>query len=54
MSAEMFLANWLAHDYLHIRQLIRLRYHYLEHAAAEVKLRALSQQLPRRDMDGFK
>jgi len=39
LSAEMFLANWLAHDYLHIRQIIRLRYHYLEHAASEVKLR---------------
>ena len=39
MSAEMFLANWLAHDYLHLRQIIRLRYHYLEQAAAEVKLR---------------
>lgn len=39
LPAEMFLANWLAHDYLHIRQIIRLRYHYLEQAAPEVKLR---------------
>jgi len=39
LSAEMFLANWLAHDYLHIRQIIRLRYHYLQHAANEVTLR---------------
>ncbi len=39
MSTEMFLANWLAHDYLHIRQIIRVRYQYLEHAASEVKLR---------------
>ncbi len=39
LSAEMFLANWLAHDYLHIRQIIRLRYHYLQHAAKEVTLR---------------
>jgi hypothetical protein len=39
LSAEMFLANWLAHDYLHIRQIIRLRYHYLQHAAKEVSLR---------------
>ncbi|MEW6467555.1 MAG: DinB family protein [Bacteroidota bacterium] len=29
MSAEMFLANWLAHDYLHFRQITRLKYDYL-------------------------
>ena len=29
MSAEFFLANWVAHDILHIRQIIRTRYHYL-------------------------
>ncbi len=29
LSAEMFLANWLAHDYLHFRQITRLRYDYL-------------------------
>ena len=28
MSAELFLANWLAHDYIHIRQLNRLAYEY--------------------------
>lgn len=39
LSAEMFLANWLAHDYLHIRQIIRLRYQYLKHAAKEVTLK---------------
>ena len=38
MSAEMFLANWLAHDYLHIRQILRLKYQYLKQAAAEVSL----------------
>ena len=27
-SAFLFLANWLAHDYIHIRQLNRLAYEY--------------------------
>ncbi|HXH19505.1 MAG TPA: DinB family protein, partial [Chitinophagales bacterium] len=39
LSAEMFLASWLAHDYLHVRQINRLRYHYLLHATPEVSLR---------------
>lgn len=26
LPAEMFLANWLAHDYLHIRQITKLKY----------------------------
>ncbi|MBK7410384.1 MAG: DinB family protein [Saprospirales bacterium] len=26
LSAELFLANWLAHDYLHIRQILGLKY----------------------------
>ncbi|MCG3167096.1 MAG: hypothetical protein POELPBGB_02879 [Bacteroidia bacterium] len=30
MSAGMFLANWLAHDYLHIRQILNLKYQYLK------------------------
>jgi hypothetical protein len=30
MTAEMFLANWLAHDYLHFRQLTYTKYHYLK------------------------
>ncbi len=30
MSAEFFLSNWLAHDYLHIRQIVRTRYQYLQ------------------------
>ncbi len=38
MSAEMFLANWLAHDYLHIRQILRLKYEYLKQATSEVSL----------------
>ena len=29
MSAELFFTNWLAHDYLHIKQIIRLKYDYL-------------------------
>ena len=29
MTAEMFLNNWLAHDYLHIRQIIKTKYDYL-------------------------
>jgi len=31
MSAELFLANWLAHDYIHVRQLNRLAFEYLQH-----------------------
>ena len=30
MTAKMFLCNWLAHDYLHIRQILQLKYHYLQ------------------------
>lgn len=29
LSPAFFLSNWLAHDYLHIRQLTRIRYDYL-------------------------
>jgi hypothetical protein len=29
LSAEHFLANWLAHDYLHLRQILRLQFQYL-------------------------
>ncbi|MEL6863079.1 MAG: DinB family protein [Bacteroidota bacterium] len=29
-TAQFFLANWLAHDYLHIRQINRIKYHYLQ------------------------
>jgi len=29
LTAQLFLTNWLAHDYLHIRQIIRLKYQYL-------------------------
>ena len=30
VSAESFLANWLAHDYLHIRQIARVKYFHLK------------------------
>ncbi|WPP51434.1 DinB family protein [Catalinimonas niigatensis] len=29
-DAEHFLANWLGHDYLHIRQISRINYRYLQ------------------------
>lgn len=34
MTAELFLTNWLAHDYLHIRQIIQRKYQYLEFNAS--------------------
>lgn len=40
MSAEFFLANWLAHDMLHIRQILRLRYHYLAQSMGDAILYA--------------
>jgi hypothetical protein len=30
VSAEFLLANWLAHDYLHFRQITRTKYLYLK------------------------
>ena len=30
MSAKLYLTNWLAHDYLHIRQINRVKYQYLQ------------------------
>ncbi len=30
MTAKMFLSNWLAHDYLHIRQILKLKFDYLK------------------------
>lgn len=30
MSAEFFLTNWLAHDYLHFRQITALKFDYLK------------------------
>ena len=35
MSAYLFLTNWLAHDYLHIRQIIKLKFDYLKRESGE-------------------
>jgi ketopantoate reductase len=35
VSASFLLNNWLAHDYLHIRQIIKLRYLYTQHISGE-------------------
>ncbi len=35
MTASMFLSNWLAHDYLHIRQITKLKYDYLKQLTDE-------------------
>lgn len=32
LSSEHFLANWLAHDFLHIRQIIGIQFKYMKHA----------------------
>ena len=29
MSAKFMLTNWISHDYLHIRQIVKLKYEYL-------------------------
>ncbi len=34
-SAKAYLVNWLAHDYLHIRQIIRLKYDYLKNISGD-------------------
>jgi hypothetical protein len=35
MSADMFMSNWLAHDYLHFRQITTVRYRYHEQRSKE-------------------
>ena len=35
MSAKLFLSNWLAHDYLHTQQILRLKFDYLKHLSDE-------------------
>ena len=35
MTAKLFLSNWLAHDYLHIRQITRLKYDHLKSKSGE-------------------
>ncbi|MCG8310182.1 MAG: DinB family protein [Cytophagales bacterium] len=38
LSSEHFLANWLAHDHMHIRQINRLQYQYLKSMAGGINL----------------
>ena len=40
LRARMFLINWLAHDYLHLRQITRLKYDYLKKHSSESLLYA--------------
>ena len=35
ITARMFLVNWLAHDYLHMRQIMKLKFDYLKHSTNE-------------------
>lgn len=35
MTAELFLTNWLAHDYLHMRQILKLKFDYLDQLTKE-------------------
>jgi DinB superfamily len=35
MSAQLFLVNWVAHDYLHIKQILKLKFDYLKHKTEE-------------------
>ena len=35
LTAKMFFTNWLAHDYLHIRQIVKLKYDYLSNSYDE-------------------
>lgn len=35
MSAKYYLNNWLAHDYLHIRQIVKLKFDYLNYQFEE-------------------
>ena len=35
MTASLFLSNWLAHDYLHIRQIIKTRFDHFRLTSSE-------------------
>ena len=35
LTAKHFYNNWLAHDYLHLRQIIKLKFDYLKHVSGE-------------------
>ncbi len=36
LTAKFFVTNWLAHDYLHIRQITKLKFDYLEKQSGEM------------------
>lgn len=35
MTASLYLSNWLAHDYIHVRQILKIRYAYLDELTNE-------------------
>ncbi len=35
MKANLFLTNWVAHDYLHFRQILKTKYQYLKSISSE-------------------
>ncbi|MBT8185179.1 MAG: DinB family protein [Eudoraea sp.] len=35
MTAKMFLSNWLVHDYIHIRQILKVKFGYLQQLSNE-------------------
>jgi len=35
MSGHLYISNWLAHDYLHMRQIARLKYDYLKETSGQ-------------------
>lgn len=35
LTADYFLNNWLAHDYLHMRQILKLKFDYLSYRTGE-------------------
>ena len=35
LSAKYFLTNWLAHDYLHLKQILKLKFDYLKYQFGE-------------------
>ena len=35
LTAAMFLSNWLAHDYLHLRQIARMKFEYYAQLSGE-------------------
>jgi len=35
LTAKHFLTNWLAHDYLHMKQILKLKYDFLKHQSEE-------------------